>query len=200
MQSITLTVPLLLIVSVVVVSLVAWKSKALMSGMILNPHLVRQRFQVHRLLTAGWLHADGGHLFFNMLTLYFFADRVAATLGPARFLLLYVSAVIVAHIPTTLRQMGNPRYNSLGASGAVAAVIFSAVLLYPGMKLSLLFLPIPLPGVVYGGLYLAYSAYQSYRAKGIINHDAHFAGALYGALLTYVFEPERAAQTLKSFF
>jgi membrane associated rhomboid family serine protease len=200
MPSISLTVPLLLIASVVLVSLAAWSSKALMSAMILNPHLVRQRFQVHRLLTAGWLHADGGHLFFNMLTLYFFADRVATTLGSARFLLLYVTAVIVAHIPTTLRRMGNPKYNSLGASGAVAAVIFSAVLLYPGMKLSLLFLPIPIPGVLYGVLYLAYSAWQSYRARGFINHDAHFAGAIYGALLTYVFEPSRVERTLRQMF
>jgi len=200
MPTLPVTVPLLVIGSVVLVSLAAFASKRLMSALILSPYLVRERFQVHRLLTAAWLHADGGHLLFNMLTLYFFGDRVATTLGPTRFLALYFSAAIVAHVPTTLRRMRNPRYSSLGASGAVAAVVFSAVLLFPGMKLALLFIPLPLPGLVYAALYLAYSAWQSYRAKGIINHDAHFAGALYGALLTYVFEPERAERTLSGLF
>jgi membrane associated rhomboid family serine protease len=191
---------MLLIASVVAVSVLAWIVPPLKRAFILNPYVIRERFQIHRLVTAGWLHADTTHLLFNMLTLYFFADQVVKALGPARFLLLYVSAVVVAHVPTTLRHMKDPRYNSLGASGAVAAVIFSAVLLYPEMKLSLMLLPIAVPGLVYAICYLAYSAWSSYRARGGINHDAHFAGALYGALLTFAFEPERAMRTLQRIF
>ena len=167
---------------------------------VLNPYLVRHKLQLHRLVTAGWLHADAGHLLFNMLTLYFFADNVLRALGPVRFLILYFTSVVVAHIPTTIRHMNNPKYNSLGASGAVAAVMFSAIALYPGLKLSLLFLPIPIPGFVYAIGYLAYSAYASYRARDGVNHDAHFAGAIYGSLLTFGFEPERVMRTLQSFF
>jgi membrane associated rhomboid family serine protease len=194
------TVSMLVIASVVAVSFVAWAVKPVKQAFVLNPYLVRHQGQVHRLLTAGWLHADASHLLFNMLTLYFFSDNVLRALGPVRFLILYVTSVIVAHIPTTIRHMNNPKYNSLGASGAVAAVMFSAIALYPGLKLSLLFLPIPIPGFVYAIGYLGYSVYASYRARDGVNHDAHFAGAIYGSLLTFGFEPERVMRTLQSFF
>ena len=195
-----LTLPMLVIASVVVVSVIAWIIKPLKWLLMLNPYLVVERFQVHRLLTAGWVHADVTHLLFNMLTLYFFADRLMKALDPARFLLLYVSAVIVAHLPTVIRHRKNPKYNSLGASGAVAAVMFGTILLYPGLKLSLLFLPIPIPGIAYAIGYLAYSAWSSYRNRDGINHDAHFAGAIYGSLLTFAFEPARVTHTLQHLF
>ena len=200
MPELPLTVPMLVIASVVVVSVLALISGSIKHALILNPYLVVKRFQLHRLLTAGWVHADATHLLFNMLTLYFFADQLVKALDPARFLLLYVSAVIVAHVPTTLRHRNNPKYNSLGASGAVAAVMFGTILLYPGLKLSLLFLPIPIPGIAYAIGYLAYSAWSSYRNRDGINHDAHFAGAIYGCLLTFAFEPERVMRTLHRLF
>lgn len=195
-----LTVPTLLIASVVVVSVLAWVIKPLKMAMILIPLYVRERFHVHRLLTAGWVHADSTHLLFNMFTLYFFGHRVERALGDVRFLVLYVSAVVVAFVPTTLRQMKNPKYGSLGASGAVAAVMFSAILLHPGLKLSLLFLPIPIPGYAYALGYVAYSAYHSWRSRDGINHDAHFSGAIYGSVLTYAFEPNRVLYTVQHFF
>src|SRR5690606_30757341 len=133
---------------------------------------------------------------FNMITLHFFAGEVAGVLGPARFLALYVSAVVVAFVPTAIRHRNDPRYASLGASGAVAAVLFSAVLLHPGMKLQLLFIPVPLPGVLYALAYLADSAWHSYRSTGGINHDAHFTGAVYGALFAFALAPDRAEQSL----
>ncbi|MBX3187823.1 MAG: rhomboid family intramembrane serine protease [Labilithrix sp.] len=195
-----LTVPVLLIASVVVVSVLGWIIKPLKTALILIPVYVRERYHFHRLLTAGWVHADTTHLLFNMFTLYFFAHQVERALGDVRFLVLYVSAVVVAFIPTTLRQMKNARYGSLGASGAVAAVTFSAILLHPGLKLSLLFLPIPIPGYVYALGYVAYSAYHSWRSRDGINHDAHFSGAIYGSILTYAFEPDRVVYTLQHFF
>lgn len=194
------TVPMVVIASVVAVSFAAWASKPLKQAFVLNPYLVRHRLQLYRLVTAGWLHADASHLIFNMLTLYFFADNVVRVLGSLRFLILYFTAVVVAHIPTTLRHMNNPKYNSLGASGAVAAVIFSAILTYPGLRLSLFFIPIAVPGYVYALGYLAYSAYASYRARDGVNHDAHFAGAIYGSLLTFALEPQLVMRTLQSFF
>lgn len=193
------SVPIALIASVVIVSVLAWLYKPLHRALILIPHRVKGG-QVHRLLTAGWVHSDVTHLAFNMLTLWFFADQVAQALGPARFLALYVSAVVVAFIPTTLRHMRRPDYASLGASGAVAAVMFSAILLYPGLKMALFFIPIPVPGYVFALGYLAYSVWHSYSAGDDINHDAHFSGAIYGAVLTYVLEPARVERTLKQIF
>ena len=194
------TVSLFVIASVAVVSVIAWAIKPLKHAMILNPYRVRHGSQVHRLLTAGWIHADPGHLVFNMITLYFFADQAERVLGPVLFLVLYVSAVVVSFIPTTLRHMSNPKYNSLGASGAVAAVMFSAILLNPGLKVSLAFLPIGIPGLFYALGYLAYSAFASYRASDGINHGAHLSGALYGSIFTFILEPTRVARTLQRLF
>lgn len=192
-----LSVPLLLIASVVLVSLLALASRPVQRALVLHPYSVRKSGQVYRLLTAGWVHADVTHLAFNMLTLYFFADRVTQVLGATRFLVLYAVTVVVAFIPTTLRYLRKPEYSSLGASGAVAAVMISAILLHPKLKLHLMFIPIPVPGLVFALFYLAYSAWHSRGAGDNINHDAHFSGAACGAIMTYLFEPDRVLRTLK---
>jgi membrane associated rhomboid family serine protease len=197
---VALTVALLVMASVALVSIIAWAIKPLKLAMILNPYRVRRDGHFHRLLTAGWIHADPGHLIFNMITLYFFADPVERTLGPVLFVVLYVTGVVVSFIPTTLRHMKNPNYNSLGASGAVAAVMFSAILLNPNLKVSIVFLPIGVPGIFYALAYLAYSAFSSWRAKDGVNHGAHISGALYGALLTFILEPTRVMRTIQHFF
>lgn len=193
-----LPAPTLLIGSVLIVTLWGWLYEPVQRRLILNPYRVRTHGEVHRLVTAGWLHANVLHLGANMLTLYFFADQTIRVLGATRFLILYVSAVIVAFIPTTLRHMRDPGYNSLGASGAVAAVMLSAILLHPKLRLYLMFLPIQVPGLVFAAVYLAYSVWHSYGARDHVNHGAHLSGALYGALLTYLFEPARVERTLKT--
>ncbi len=186
----------LLIASVVAVSLIAFVSEPIKRALLLIPYRVR-RGEVYRLLTAGWIHADGMHLAMNMFVLYMFADRVVAKFGPLLFLVLYVSAVVVAHLPTTLRYWNRPGYGSLGASGAVAAVMLSAILLYPSMRIGLLFLPFSVPGFVFAALYLVYSVWQSYRAADNVNHDAHFTGAVYGALVTFAFAPTQVEHSVR---
>ena len=196
----SLPVHLLLIATIVVVSLIGMSSESVKRALILNPYRVRHDGHIHRLLTAGWLHGDFAHLAFNMITLYFFANDVLRILGPVRFLALYLSAVVMGYVPSTLRYMHKKQYSSLGASGAVAAVLFSAILLVPKLKLYLMFLPIPVPGIVFGIAYLAYSAWLSRSASDGVNHDAHFFGAVYGAMFTFAFEPARVERTIKSFF
>jgi membrane associated rhomboid family serine protease len=195
-----LSAPKLLIGSVLIVSLWAWLFEPARRAMSLIPFRVRHRAEIHRLLTAGWVHSNLWHLAVNMLTLYFFADQTMAVLGVERFLLLYVSAVVVAFVPTTLRYRDDPGYITLGASGAVAAVMISAVLLHPKLKLYLLFLPVPVPGLLFALCYVAYSLWHSYSEGDGINHDAHLSGAVYGAALTYLFEPARVERTVKTFF
>lgn len=195
-----LSVPVLLIVSVVIVSVIAWAVKPLKAALILHPYSVRERYQVHRLFTAAWVHADTTHLLFNMFTLYSFGDSFVKAVGVVKFLVLYLLAVPVAFVPTLIRHSKNPKYASLGASGAVCAIMFGTILLYPGMKLTLLFIPIPIPGIAYALGYLAYSAWHSWRGKDGINHDAHFSGAIFGSLVTFAFEPQRVMYTVQHFF
>lgn len=187
----------LIIASVVIVSLIGFASEKIKRALLLSPYRVVRRGEVYRLFTAGWIHADGMHLAMNMFVLYMFAGRVVAKLGPVMFAGLYLSAVVVAFLPTTLRHFNQPAYGSLGASGAVAAVMLSAILLYPHMTISLLFLPIPVPGVVFGALYIAYSVWRSHGSADNINHDAHFSGALYGALATFVLAPGAVQHTIR---
>ena len=196
----SLTIPLILIASVVVVSGLGWLIKPLQRALTLIPSRVRDSFQVYRLLTAGWVHNDAMHLGFNMLSLYFFSEPALRVLGATRFLVLYISAVVVAFVPTTLRYWRTPSYSSLGASGGVTAVMFSAILLDPKLKLQVMFLPMPVPGFVFAIGYLAYSVFQSYRARDAVDHNAHLGGAVYGALFTYVFEPTLVERALKSYF
>jgi membrane associated rhomboid family serine protease len=191
-------IPGVLIASVVIVTLLGLLIKPIQQAFILKPYRVRENGEVYRLLTAGWVHKDVSHLFFNMLSLYFFADPALRVLDVTRFLALYISAVILAFVPTTLRYMGRPNYASLGASGAVTAVMFSAILLNPQLRLYVMFIPIPVPAIWYAVGYLAYSMWHSYSAGDGINHDAHLSGAFYGALFTYAFEPAAVERALKS--
>lgn len=198
MGSLQLSPPILvLFVSVIAVSVLAWTSRRLREALVLLPFEVRRRKQVYRLLTAGWVHADLAHLAFNLLTLYFFAFELERSLGTLPLLFLYVTGVVVGFVPTTLRHMKEPGYASLGASGAVAAVMFGAVLLRPTMRIQLVFLPIPLPGFAYALGYLAYSAYRAYRSDDGVNHEAHFAGAIYGAIVTFALEPAKVEAGLR---
>lgn len=190
-----LSIPMLLIASVAVVTLLGWVAAPVKSWMILNPYRVRTKSEVHRLLTAGWLHGDVSHFVFNMLALYFFAPKPLAVMGPFVFIAFYVSAVVVAFLPTTLRFMGDRRYNSLGASGGISAVMFSAILLDPTQKLHLMFLPILAPAWVFAILYVAHGLW-SRGSRDNVNHDAHLSGAAYGAVFTFLFAHEQVRSAL----
>ena len=189
----TLSAGLLIILSVVVVSLMAFSNQELLERLWLIPRLVVRQRQYHRLLTAGWVHGDGAHLLFNMLSLYFFAGSAERALGSVGFVVLYVSAVIIGFVPTVIKHRESLDYRSLGASGAVSAVIFCAIIVNPGLSMYLMFIPIPIPGWLFAIAYLAYSAYSAKRERGNINHDAHFTGAVYGVVMTLVLAPRLVA-------
>lgn len=174
----------------VVVSLLAWQSPQLMQRLIFYPPAI-QRGQVDRFVTHGFIHADGMHLFFNMFTLYSFGGAVQglfmAKLGSMGFVLFYLAALVVAIIPTYLKQKNNPRYSSLGASGAVSAVVFSYVLMNPWSTLLVFFIPVP--AIIFAVLYVGYSVWSGKRGNSNINHSAHLWGAAYGVVMTIILEP-----------
>lgn len=172
----------ILIAVTVGVSWLAFERPRLLDRLILWPPAVG-RGQVDRLLTHGFIHADWQHLLFNMITLFFFG-RVAegvitSIIGPVGFLLFYLSAIVIAILPTFLRHRRDARYRSLGASGAVSAVLFATILLDPWM---LIFIPIPVPAILYGIGYVAYSWWMDRKGSDNTNHNAHLSGAIYGLL------------------
>lgn len=142
-----------------------------------------------RILSSGFLHVDTAHLFLNMLTLYFFADVVIATVGSVAFLLIYFASLLLGNLLSYYFHRTNFSYSAVGASGAVSGIIYAGILLYPNMSLYLFFIPIPIPAYVFGVGYLFYSIYGMKRQMGNIGHDAHFGGAVGGYLLTLVLAP-----------
>ncbi|MGB5419782.1 rhomboid family intramembrane serine protease [Algibacter sp.] len=142
-----------------------------------------------RLFSAGFLHADTQHLLFNMLSLYFFADVVIALLSPIQFILIYIGSLLVGNLLSLYFHKNEYHYSAVGASGAVSGIIYSAILLQPGMNLYMFFIPIPIPAYLFGIGYLLYSIYGMKNRIGNIGHDAHFGGAVGGYLITLMLSP-----------
>ena len=174
----------------IAVSLFAFYNDDLYTRFILQPYNVSRGKYLYTLITSGFIHADWTHLLFNMMTFYFFAFDLERAIGHWEFGLLYGVSLILSDIPTVIKHKNDFWYRSLGASGAISAVVFSAILFNPLGKMMLLFLPIPIPAVLFGVLYLVYCSYASKRGIGNINHDAHFFGALSGILITIILIPQ----------
>ena len=183
----------LIVLLTAVISLFAFSSRSLKEKMLCRPYLIKENFQWYRFFTSGLIHADWEHLLFNMFTLYLFgqiveeeftAIRLFGIHGKSIYFILYVTALPISLLTTYWKHNQNPRYASLGASGAVSAVLFAAILLKPTIKIGLFILPPIIPGFVFGPLYLLLSTYLGNRGKDNINHAAHIAGALYGVIFT----------------
>jgi len=182
----------ILIGATVLVSWRAFADRRLFERLILWPPAIERQRQYQRLLTHGFIHADGMHLAFNMITLYFFGGGIERAfvpyLGQLGFLLFYLSAIVMAILPTFLRHRHDAHYRSLGASGGVSAVLFASILISPWSTLLVFF--IPMPAIVFGVGYLVYSIWMDRRGGGSVNHSAHLWGALYGMLFTVLMEPQ----------
>lgn len=142
-----------------------------------------------RMLSSGFLHANPPHLFFNMFTLYFFADAVIYQLGPLRFVIIYLGSLILGNVLSYFFHKDEYHYSAVGASGAVSGILYAAILLQPGMSLHMFFIPIPIPAYIFGIGYLLYSIYGMRTRKDNIGHDAHFGGAIGGYIITLAMVP-----------
>ncbi|MFC3816661.1 rhomboid family intramembrane serine protease [Lysobacter sp. GCM10012299] len=181
----------ILIAVTVLVSWLAFERPPLLNRLILWPPAIDRNHQYDRLLTHGFIHADWSHLLFNMITLYFFGrvieNVIGQLIGPFGFLLFYLSAIVIAILPTYLRHRHDPTYRSLGASGAVSAVLFAFVLIKPWSMIIVFVLP--MPAILYAVGYVAYSFWMDRRGGDNINHSAHLSGAIYGVLFMLLMEP-----------
>lgn len=179
----------LILIFTVVTSIYAFSDNSLFGKFMLNPYSVSRKHKVYTLITSGLIHADWMHLIFNMVTFFSFGFPLERAIGSWQFGLIYIVGLILSDIPTVLKHKNDMWYNSLGASGAVSAVLFSSILLAPFVSLFIFPIPIPIWAIVFGPLYLLYCVYASKQSRDNINHDAHFFGALTGLIVTVVVVP-----------
>lgn len=191
---------LLILAATCIVSFMAFSNRRLIDDLILWPPAIERKREYYRLVTYGLIHADGMHLLFNMMTLYFFGRIMEpfynARLGAFGFGLFYLGGLIVSILPTYLKNRRNNSYRSLGASGAVSAVLFGFILLAPWARILVWFVPVP--AIIYAVLYVGYSIYMDQQGRGHINHSAHLWGAAYGVIFTVLVDQSVLPQFLEA--
>lgn len=189
-----ISVSLLILAVTILVSVIAWQKSDLLEKMTMSPYQISHYREYWRFITSGFIHADFTHLFFNLFSFYFFGTQleyifsvIFPGFGAQMFVLFYILGIIVADLPTYFKQKNNPNFNSLGASGAVSAVIFAGIMFFPTEKIYL-FGILGIPGIIYAGLFTWYSIAMDRRGRDFVNHSAHLYGGLFGVLfvsLTY---------------
>jgi membrane associated rhomboid family serine protease len=164
----------------IVASLAGLKWPALIARSVFRPHWFLPRREFGTAITNAFMHADLSHLLFNAFTFWAFAFTLERVIGSASFVALYVVGMLTSDAGTWLAHRREPEYRTLGASGAILAVLFAGIVYAPGSSIFILPIPVPIPAPWFALGYLAYSYFASRRSVGRINHDAHFSGALAG--------------------
>ncbi len=179
-----------------VVSIFALNNENLFAKLKFNAYDAKHSNHWYRFFTYGFVHAGYVHLFINMLVLYSFGVIVETYFqfyfpGKSSFyyILLYIGGLILAIIPSFGKHKNDVFYNAVGASGAVAAVVFASIILYPTGKIFLFFIPVPIPAPIFGIFYVAYEYYMAKRGGDNIGHDAHLWGAIFGVVFTLALKP-----------
>lgn len=181
-------ITIVIIAITALVSIIALSKREFLSAMMFNAFSVYHYKKYYRLFSHGLVHGSFSHLFFNMLTLFFFGRyaeewfRAAwgQTGGSILYVVMYVTAIAVTSIADLVKHRNNPNYNAIGASGAVSAVLFSSVLFDPKMGIYIYLIPIPIPAFIFAPLYLIYCQWMARKNMDNIGHTAHFWGAVYG--------------------
>jgi membrane associated rhomboid family serine protease len=169
---------------------------SLIGRMAFRPYGFFHQREYWRLLTAGFVHGGFGHLFVNMLTLFFFGPTVEQLLGTPGFLAVYFGSEIAANLATLVRYRDNPAYSAVGASGAISGVLFSFCLFAPLATLYLFF-ALPMYAIVFAVLYVAYSIYAAKQMSDNVAHEAHLGGAIGGVIITLLIEPRAIGEFMR---
>jgi len=181
-------VTIAIIAANVIISFKGFNDRLFFERYKFNVGNIRRGEQI-RIFSSGFLHADMSHLLFNMITLYFFANAVIVQLGNFNFIVIYLASLVFGNLLSLYFHKDEYWYSAVGASGAVTGILYAAILLQPEMKLYMFFVPIPIPGYIFGIGYLMYSIYGMKNRIGNIGHDAHFGGAVGGYIITLVLMP-----------
>lgn len=182
---------MIILVATCAISLIGlFGSQKLIQRNVFRPYWFLRRKQYETVITSGFVHADLMHLIFNMMTFFFFGFALEQVIGTAHFVLLYLAGLLVSHAWTYYRHRSEPEYSSLGASGAVSAILFAAIVFFPEQHVYLFLIPIPIPAPLFAVAYLAYSWWASKRPNERVNHDAHLGGALTGLVYVLLVAPD----------
>ena len=180
----------IILVATLVVSLLGlFSTPKIIDVGLFRPYWFLRSNQYHTIITSGFIHADLGHLLFNMFTFYFFAFNLERHIGASQFVLLYITGLVLSHACTYFKHKDNRQYASLGASGAISAVLFAYIVYFPTTTLIILPIPIPIPAVLFAIGYVAYSYWAARQQRGHINHDAHLCGAISGLIFVAITDP-----------
>lgn len=193
----------IIIAVTVVVSFACFNNRSLLEKLAFIPYRVIHDNEWYRLFSHGFVHTDTMHLFVNMFTFWSFGTYIENSFDYLGFnmwgyLALYFGGMLIASLSDLIKRKDNPFYLSIGASGAVSAVLFTSIFFEPWGKV-LLFAVIPIPGIVFGVLYLAYCQYMARRSGDNINHNAHFYGAVYGFMFPLLLRPSLINLFLSNF-
>lgn len=181
-------ITIVIIAANVIISFKGFEDRLFFEKYKFNVGSIRRGEQM-RMFSSGFLHVDTTHLLFNMITLYFFADAVIFELGSFNFILIYIASLVFGNLLSLYFHRDEYWYSAVGASGAVTGVLYAAILMRPEMNLYMFFVPIPIPGYIFGIGYLLYSIYGMKKRIGNIGHDAHFGGAVGGYAITLILMP-----------
>ena len=179
-----------------IISFIAFNNQVIFEKYKFNVGAIRNKKEYLRLLSAGFLHADIMHLLFNMMTLYFFGPVILEGFGTLGFIIIYIGSILLGNIFSLFIYQKQPWYSAIGASGGVSGVLFAAIAMAPNMSLYLFFIPIPIPGFIFGLLYFGYSVYMMLNPKQWDNlgHAAHLGGAFFGLVYAIGNQPEAAIE------
>jgi len=184
-----------------VVSLIGlYAAPQLIGRAVFRPYWFLRRHEYATLITSGFVHADLGHLIFNAITFYSFAFALERYIGTASFLALYFAGLVLGILGTYFKHRSDPNYGTLGASGAILAVLFASIVYFPNQRLFIIPIPVPIPAPLFALGYLAYSYYSARQSRGKINHDAHIGGALTGLAFVALTDPAAYGNLLTATF
>lgn len=188
-----ISITLVIIAITCIISLTSFNNSKVIGDLIFYPPAITEQNQWYRFFTCALIHGDFFHLAFNMWGLYIFGETlenafsyIFPTLGRFLYVALYLFAQFFCLVPTYIKNKDNRMYQSLGASGAVSGIVFASIVLFPTSRMGLIFIPIYLPGFIFGILYLVASFYMAKKGRDNINHEAHLFGALAGAAFTII--------------
>ena len=190
------SVLLIVIAVTAIISFIAFNNQNIFEKYKFNVGAILRNKEYIRLLSAGFLHGDLMHLLFNMMTLYFFGPIVNQAFGDFGFLMIYFGSILLGNLFSLYLYKNQSWYSAIGASGGVSGILFASIAMIPDLGIYFFFIPIPIPGYIFGFLYFAYSVYSMLnpRQQDNIGHAAHLGGAFFGLIYAVALQPERAIE------